>query len=1426
MAVDEETGIVFAEDLPLGGAGREIGPQMSFEVPEDSLVAKDPAALRAEYEQFVKEQAERPAKVTRNIGYGAAGLAEGLFDPFAGLGKALSTSGDVKRLMGIVRDPNADTVRKQNALNNIAELEKLHLSDNRTYAGYRTLEADANKRAAKDPRVINALNDLKAVSSAFPMLVREVYRAAASENPEAFRSLGLMLTAEGIGSAVSVMNPMQFGRNMNAMPFSTALSLVPVVRIVAKSPAALAKLRGQYQRFDEFLDAVDDVDRGVRGAFEAIGDIPVGAIPQSIPILRQLEVGVTPRKQLRLGQEPGVPKRGARVSALRPEDRLKNIRDFGDKVIKGAQVGFLAGVPVEAGLAYAALYGLGVNKFTRNNLAAMDRWIRHTSAQAGASPELAVRAILMASARDRAEIRSQANRLAKLFEEGKAFGGEGSLAMSDRVSTLAKYTEQQDSSVRQISLNELTDQINNIRKAIDEDNLPPAQRARQQQMLNRLERLAKEQAEGKVEGGSVALSGAVTTILDDIDRLAQSRGVSPQLGEALRRRVADAAGQTGLLLQAPEVIRQVSNVLVSEYGIPRKAAIEFIDNYGSAYAKNPSALPSNKIVATTAKGQGVIDLDEVVRKTIRSMSKQDQNRIMGQVVSAETMRMGGLVSNYAFNQALRAESTLGGMISNNLKRMGADPDTFKATPAQYADALLTSMFSKDIKGDMRVPQVIPASVMGRNGADLANAIRTAIVTDDGVRRLANQAGIRSNLTAAEIRNYRASMTEVADRLRTYVDQSGDSSQRAAVTRALDAQGNLPDELRNLAKKVNDDGVYVAPGLESTLSWHRGVGPIAREMNKLANYFGLSRFKGMQTVYNPISHQNNTAGNLGLMLVRWGEDPATFISNATRDARLYSDFTANRVTPYSRLQRGTPEYYRNRAVSIQDKAGVANSDFVAGELMMMEQAGITRTGMTPGRMDKIREGLAKYPRKLYSAEDNIPKLRFGMKYAQQFFQDIDNLRPGSQYEFRSSPVSTTTLVKGPDGKIYRAGKRKPLTDTEIDNLAAAYTRRQVSEHFLAYNETSGLNKMINDSTIAAAISPFFTFFHKAMGFGGTKGFLRNALEGTDGVRSTDPRVLRRQIKNQAEIAARRAYLINSFRQLTSREEDMLARAFAYSSKIPSSVIFDVLSDEDTVSFRDLTSMNSFAPAEARLRASLYMLGGIMDKAGLNKTPEQRKFLKEIEKGNVGGVASLLEIVGLGKGPIEQFKEVARQGESRIRPEPTSAQLAKVLLPNVIGPVYAVPIKEVLSEIDSSMETLSGVREVAGAPELSESRKDFLLRRFIGGSRKQGFMGQASVDVGGRKKVTARSLLDQRLRAVKTNASQLLKQYESNLVRAKARRDKLKGVERERANEEVAEINEQYLVEKKRVEKIEQEESLRLREAFEFVQKINKLRRGRR
>ena len=62
MAVDEETGVVFAEDLPLGGVGRDIGPAMSFEVPEDSLVAKDPAALRAEYEQFVKERSERPAK--------------------------------------------------------------------------------------------------------------------------------------------------------------------------------------------------------------------------------------------------------------------------------------------------------------------------------------------------------------------------------------------------------------------------------------------------------------------------------------------------------------------------------------------------------------------------------------------------------------------------------------------------------------------------------------------------------------------------------------------------------------------------------------------------------------------------------------------------------------------------------------------------------------------------------------------------------------------------------------------------------------------------------------------------------------------------------------------------------------------------------------------------------------------------------------------------------------------------------------------------------------------------------------------------------------------------------------------------------------------------------------------------------------------
>ncbi len=1445
MAVNEETGVVFAEDLPADATLEPIGPDLGFGVPEDSPVAKDPAEKAYEYERFVKKRARKPAEIARNIGYGVAGLSEGLFDPFFGLARALSTSGDVSRLMDVVRDPDAGDDRKRRALDNIKELEKLHLQDNRTYAGYRTIEEDSRKRAAKDPRVTNALNDLKAISSAFPMLVREMGRAVVSDNPEAARSLGLMLTADGVGSAVSVMDPRNFARNINVMPFSTGLSLVPVARIVAKSPALLAKFRGKYNRFDEFLDAVDDFDKGVRKGFEGIGDVRVGRAIEGvergvaaglkrIPVLRAIApsieafgAGTVPAQTLRLGKQRAGRPKGDRVSRLRPEDRYKTLRDFGDKAIAGAKAGFLAGVPVEAGLVYAVGYGLFRNKLTRHKLAALDQYLRHTSAQAGASPELAARAIMMASARDRAEIRSQANKLAKLFEEGEGFAGPDGgteLAQSNRINTLAKYTNEEDSAIRNISLNELTQQIEGIRKSLADETLSPAERSRQEGLLSSLVKTAEGHAKTEA-GGVVTLSTSVGSILDNLDALAQSRGISKAFGEKLRQRVADAAGHSALLLQSPEVSRQVVNVLTSRYGLPRQAAHKFIENYGYAYAKNPNALPSNKIVTSTPKGQGVVDLDVVVKETVGSMAPELQRRILGQVVSAEVSRTSGLVSNNAWNQAMRGEAAVGGLLERNLKLLGKDPDVFKASPQDYANALLMHMFRKDAQGDRRVPIVIPANVMGKNGADLSNAIRTAVITDDGIKALAKQAGI-GDLTPAEVRNFRSSMIEVADRLGGYVDQSGDDAYRAQITRSLDAAGDLPESMRNLARKVNDDGVYVAPGFNETMSFHRGVAKSEGILGKLQSIFGLKRFKGMQTVYNPISHQNNIAGNLGLMMVRWGEDPLTFTKNAFSDSRYYLDFNANKLTPYSKMEKGSPEYYRRRAVGVQDQAGVANSDFVSGELMLMERAGLGESGIPPSEAARLRETITKVPRKLYSAEDNIPKLRFGMKYAQQFFEDVDNLSPGSTYEYKSSPVSTTTLFKGKDGKIYKQGKKSPLTDAELDNEAAKYTRRQVSEHFLAYNETSGLNRKINDSPFVSAVSPFFTFFHKAMGFGGTKGFLRNALEGTDGIKSNDPRIVRRQIKSQAEIAARRAYLINSFRQLTSREEDMLARAFAYNSQMPSSVVFEVLADGDTVAFRDLTSMNSFAPAEARMRASLYAIANIMKGSGLNKTPEQKKFLAEFDKGNIAGLPTVLELFGLSKGPMEQILDVARQSDERRKPDPTMQQLLKVLLPVGASPVVALPLQEALSELGGAWETLSGVREVAGGPELSESRKDYFIRRFLGGTRRQGFIGESATEIAGKKKVTSQSLLKSRLKSIKAKASQLEKVLQASLARAKARRDKLSGTARDKANEEVELANERFLNERARVKRLVDEESLRLREAFEFVSKINRMRQERR
>ena len=120
---DLSEGVVFAEDLPLGGAGIEFGEPLEIEDPrQEQAKEKEKQALSVR---------QMPARVVRNLGYGVAGLAEGLFDPFAGLGKALSTSGDIKQLMGVMKDPEASRERKVRAYDQIRELEKLPLSDNR-----------------------------------------------------------------------------------------------------------------------------------------------------------------------------------------------------------------------------------------------------------------------------------------------------------------------------------------------------------------------------------------------------------------------------------------------------------------------------------------------------------------------------------------------------------------------------------------------------------------------------------------------------------------------------------------------------------------------------------------------------------------------------------------------------------------------------------------------------------------------------------------------------------------------------------------------------------------------------------------------------------------------------------------------------------------------------------------------------------------------------------------------------------------------------------------------------------------------------------------------------------------------------------------------------------------------------------------------
>ncbi len=1321
-------------------------------------------------------------KPTLRMVGGAIGVAEGaqsIFDHFL---LSFASTSEMKKLLKRLDNPDLTGPQREVIIDQMEEVENLYLDQSAFGKAVKDVDEELEERFEKDSNFQNAISDLRDVTSAFPTLAATFIEAAFGADPDMMRQLGFMMSGGAVASTIATLNPRKLGRNFQARPASVALGLHPVGKVVLRSPKAMQLLRGKFgKQADRFLEGLDKFDNVVRSGMQKIADVEVGRVFN--PGVGSTGLGIVNNQVVNVGKAAKKTSDKGRVVDLMPGQRYMTAGDIAKKFADGAKVGFMAGTPIETGLLFAAARVLYPNtKMTRNITRKVAQLLRHTSAQTNGNAELAVRGLMMASAEQKNRMRSIADRIGKAFEEKDALVAKAGRAddaplppgtSEIPLSTGRRQDFEYDFAGGELRLSraEAGNAIEKLQMQLEklQSDQAAAKPSSKKYTNDQIRRLRGEiQALRKAvdaDNVNVYPSERLSSALAEFDSLMSEMGISPEVGKMLSARLANVGDRNSILLQNGDLAARVIDNIKKEFAEQirdfedfgtrqekRGVVMDRIREQIGQIAEEP-AMGSSQLSAKFRIGDDIyIDVDRQVKKAFESMTEAKQKEILGQVASNSALRYSQLPVEAAKASALASEATKLGM----RKALEGIPLS-SVQPEVYAAALARVLAGKDVtRGGVSLPQAIPASAMGNDGRALSAALRSM----DAQTQSKILDEVLGSSTARERANFQEVLFQVADEVRSYAPEKRTNftdSLRASIIDNPDA----PKDLVKLAKDLqNKSDYYLSPGLEGTINWLARTQATPGIWNKL-----LQAFKANVTVRNFTPHVNNAAGVAGRIMLGYDEGPVQFAIRMKADSATYLNHKAGKLGDYRKNTRpGTEEHLTNRSASIVDESGIANTDFVAGELLRSTRDGIL-PGESPGKVRQFLRSLAEtellglsvkkldnLASKVYAQEDNMPKLHVGMNRSRKVLQDLFDLEPGEQITLRTSEVSKRTVFKDSDGALRDGTPSNPgrkLTNKDVDKIVASNVRQYVKQYIVSYDEKSGLNRLVINNAVLGPLAPFFTFWDKAGGMGGRKGFVEHLLFPDGDSVTTSPKVAARQIRDSAALAGRRSILVNSFLGMASRERDMLAEALAFDSAIPSNVIFEMLSDQDSVQFRDLASMSVFGPGEVKYRALAYTLGMMMKAAGVDKNPKlnakQRQFFDKLDSGDVAHLGTIGGIFGLDRGPVLSLLEVFLNdgNDATQAPKSLGVELFKRVAPFGLPAPIGAAAMELVSSMSDELAPYTGGQVDISDPELNEARRDFILRRFL-------FQGGRKV----RLDEGTKSVYERRKRQVKKNGRILI------------------------------------------------------------------------
>ena len=347
--------------------------------------------------------------------------------------------------------------------------------------------------------------------------------------------------------------------------------------------------------------------------------------------------------------------------------------------------------------------------------------------------------------------------------------------------------------------------------------------------------------------------------------------------------------------------------------------------------------------------------------------------------------------------------------------------------------------------------------------------------------------------------------------------------------------------------------HIAPlEMSGKIGQYIGEGP-GRLVNLLLN-------TGPKAVALPLNLKaaiNNLVGNATMMPLIYG-DRIPVVSEVIDIAKYLT-----------RKGKSIAGEIEPEAIRVARRNGLFNNDAITKDIAYI---GSTKPGQLPGAIDYVEGGLSKLAEttgKLSVAGDEMSKVHiFNKEYP--FMKDlISKMEPNTSTTLRVSPTASIKLTLLEDGSYTASkiangklvGQPKVLSSTALEDVVGRYAKNVADNMLFDYGRIPGILKMVRQTPIIGAGSPFFTWSWKALDIPFVKpGVLTNMLN-PRAVSSTSSAVNRALGVDAIGIGTRRAGVISSLKHIADEggyDEDVV-RQFSYNPQQRNSILVKAMHD---------------------------------------------------------------------------------------------------------------------------------------------------------------------------------------------------------------------------------------------------------------------------